>query len=138
MSRASWLRAHYPIPAHKVAKKDAAAHSLRKWEGFLKKNLKKHRVFLVSDDITPALNDIDGEFLDIDAESCALCVYHFNMRWETKVQCSSCPLREVLGGVCDAHYDSPYIVFLNNLDPKHMIRALRKAVALENKKRSKK
>jgi hypothetical protein len=36
MSLESWKAEFYPIPADEVKKKDALAHSLRKWEGLRK------------------------------------------------------------------------------------------------------
>lgn len=43
MSLITWKAKFYPEPANaRMSKRDALLHSLRKWEGLTKENLKKH------------------------------------------------------------------------------------------------
>ena len=98
MSLSSWKKEYYPIPASRCSKKNALDHSIRKWTGLLKVNLKKH-----------GLRADAGELLDgkhttgfgIDCESCALCHYYMDIR----MNCGACPLALANKGVpCDGHY----------------------------------
>jgi hypothetical protein len=129
MSLDSWKKEHYPITAAEAAKLGdlgAARHSLRKWEGALKKNTKRHEVEFITGlhlYIENAVGAFSGKPLFFDNYSCALC----SLFWDDSY-CGDCPLAKTLGKSCDAGVDSPYYKAKQG-DPLPMIRALRKTVA---------
>ena len=118
MSLATWKKEFYPVPASKVSKKNALAHSLKKWEGLLKKNLKKHDVDRCYDFISD-----ENSFLDIDCTSCALCLHHDS----NFPDCRDCSLYESLGRACSSFYGAEYEAFTRNGNAKPMFFALRRA-----------
>lgn len=120
MSLESWKEEFYKTPAEGVKKGKALDHSLRKWEGLKKGNLRKHGVGLESGSVF----DQDGGCLDIDGNTCALC-FHYNRSFRNG--CEGCPLVIVRNGEgCDSGKDHPYGKFLDG-DPLPMLRLLRKA-----------
>ena len=144
MSVETWKKEFYPVEAETLAKSTAlkaTEHSLQKWLGLRKKNLKKHDMIvggwgdIYSD---PGKNSDTASF-SIDAESCALCV-KFEEKdhiGENKSEsCKTCPLCRVRGGVscdtCDSgrkgEYDSPWWSWCGEKkNPEPMIRWLRRA-----------
>lgn len=129
MSLETWKAEFYPIEASKVLVEDAVQHSLRKWRGLTKENLKKHGVKQDGNSIY----DVFGS-LRLNYGSCALC-FHYEC---SVSDCPGCPLVSVLGTRCDIcvnrddeHIVSPYREFIWRNDPLPMIEALEKAAALE-------
>jgi len=129
MSIKTWKKEFYPVPASRVSKKNALAHSLRKWEGLKKSNLKKHgvkydKLFFVG------IKD-DLERLLIDATTCALCHHYLDNR------CVDCPLYAVIGKSCDDNGwregGSPYTDFVDFGKASPMLRLLKKAQKNESK-----
>ena len=126
MSLATWKREFYRTPASRVSKKNALAHSIRKWEGLSKENLKRHECKFSYGFIGDEIND----FRILGSELCALCHHYLK---EFQPYCASCPLALSRDGIsCDlqtlkekqspyssAHGDRPNV--------KPMLRALRKA-----------
>ncbi len=97
MSLATWKKEFYPVPADKVNKNKAVDHSLRKWKGLTRTNLRKHGVKQNTED-GRSIFAKDGVF-GITTESCALCKHYF----ESDGKCPKCPLSIVRGGIsCDA------------------------------------
>lgn len=125
MSLKTWKKEFYPVDAKKVPKKKALEHSLRKWTGLLKGNLKKHGVELRLRLLVPIVMDSDDE-MNIDDSTCALC-FHYML-------CDRCPILKQLGGyTCDdIGRDSPYMALQEKGDPKPMIKVLRKALKEEH------
>lgn len=127
MSLLTWLATFYPEAAEDIADADVSdsalvRHSLRKWEGLRKENLKKHglRLRLFN-------GEIEGEegAFPIDASSCALCQRYLL----PKNKCEGCPLYEVLEGVwCDAD-GHPYRIWRREGNPEPMIQALQEALS---------
>lgn len=123
MSNETWRDEFYPCNASsEEALQAPAKHSLRKWIGFRKANLDKHK-----------LSDIP---MEIDASTCALC-QKYEVAEDT---CDNCPLCVVRGGYpCDEQTpreqehptECPYVQFTLYDDPEPMIQWLEKAVALE-------
>lgn len=111
MSLASWKREFYRTPADKISKRYALRHSFKKWTGLLVKNRKKHQVVL--HDAT--LSDNNRNKLEIDGNSCALCLVHH--------YCLVCPLRD-----CGNAYVS--MSCENKVSP--MINLLRRAIKKGN------
>lgn len=112
MSEETWLAEFYPIPADKVSAEDALDHSIKKWEGALKKNLKKH--------------GLGCPPMDFDGHSCALCVHHLDEF------CEHCPLSIVRGDVaCDElrpyERKAPYAQYIVKGNPRPMLTWLKKA-----------
>lgn len=129
MSLKTWKAEFCPVPASKVGKKDAVAHSLRKWKGLTERNLKKHGVEYDLD--RRAVIGEDGSF-PISADTCALCEVYFlfgkgivapGVRRCAEEPCSACPLCKSLGEACDAE-GMPYYEFVDDGDPNPMIKAL--------------
>lgn len=123
----SWKKEFYPKPAHRTAKKHAVSHSLQKWMGFTRKNLKKHGL-----DISLIVNSFD-----VNSETCALCHHYID-----NDACSNCPLYQVREETrCDWMMPneslSPYNSFISNSDPLPMIKWLRRALKHEQKNKSK-
>lgn len=132
MSLKTWKAEFYPVaPKKSMTTKEAIEHSLAKWIGLRKKNLKKHEVGIFSNNMLANLSHETG-FLEIDASSCALCKKFYapdSVFVDDEVGCPNCPLRNVLGEVCDADpSESPYCVFIENGNPEPMIKALKKAL----------
>jgi hypothetical protein len=125
MSLVSWKKEFYPKPADKVSKKNSVAHSLQKWKGLLKKNLKKHK--LEQDLGTISGTDDWFTALDIDSESCALCHHYMDRKDEDDYSCVRCPLYQVLGSKCD-EVGQPYNVWHKTGNARPMIRALEKCL----------
>lgn len=124
MSLKTWKAEFYPRPAESVKTKRAAVlHSIRKWEGLLPENLKRHGVEVDMGDLI----DEYGKLFQMDESSCALCQLYLN---DT---CVSCPLSQARGSVpCDSEKRSentaPYKTWFSSDDPKPMLRWLRKAL----------
>lgn len=124
-SWASWLRAHYPTDAADCRPGLAAIrHSLRKWRGALRVNLRKHRVKLLRD-VAYGVHDSEWEgelregVLVFNVDSCALCAHYYE---SGPARCPRCPI--VLSGqlACDAP-GSAYSTYESRL----MVRALERA-----------
>jgi len=131
MSLATWIAEFYPIPAKAVPEAGAVAHSLQKWKGLTPENLKAHevklarflgRVFVMPRDLfVRHPNDLPETAVPIDSDSCALCARFFH---KNRQYCELCPLAKSLGDRCDSLPDSPWVLFLDALDPTVMIQAL--------------
>jgi hypothetical protein len=124
MSLKTWKKEFYPVDAgRRMSRATALRHSLRKWRGLQRKNLKRHRGKSIWN---YDLGFVDGNF-EISWRSCALCTLYYNEG------CRECPLSEVREGVnCDAtlveESRSPYRSFNVDGDPHPMIRLIRKAM----------
>ena len=129
MSLATWKAEFYPIPASRVSKKNALAHSLRKWQGLTKAALKRHG--LIRDDY--GIFGEDRGFY-VDSDTCALC--HF---WISDVGCIACPLAIVRSGVrCDSEMAgeklAPWEAFAETGDARPMISWLKRAIKAQGSK----
>lgn len=135
MSLKTWKKEFYPTPANKTTKKNAVAHSLRKWIGLLPENRKKHNMIFDPGssyyDICEKNKDdsYSNNFFSIDDTSCALC-HHYIYE-----DCKNCPLYKVVGTACNNHENkkTPYEIYTETGNPKPMIAALKKAQLLEKK-----
>lgn len=125
MSLKTWKKEFYPVEASEMADKSdvkCIEHSLRKWEGALKKNTKKHEVEYVNHEVRKTR--YDSECLEFRGVSCALCRKH-----SRNADCGECPLVAANGGKrCDAPGRSVYANSSN--DPRPMIRLLKKALKM--------
>ena len=132
MSLASWKKEFYPIPASKTSKRSAVAHSLRKWTGLTKANLKKHG--LEACEATICEKNDEYEEMQIESDSCALCHHYLgDISFNALDYCANCPLYKVRGNVsCDqrkvAEYAAPYVAFLDTGDARPMLKWLKKCV----------
>ncbi len=135
MSQKTWLKEFYPKPADKTTKKEAIQHSVKKWEGLLPDNLKKHNVTMNIDEVS--VQDARGkEFLEVDQVTCSLCHHYFKVKSQGH-SCNQCPLFKVRNSVacCDEGYynqreekDSPYGIMVEKGNPRPMLKWLRKAL----------
>lgn len=117
MSLETWKAEFYPIPADGVPEGEALAHSLKKWEGLRKENLKKH-----------GLRTRFGRLgnIHIDASTCALCHHYLHTAAGT---CIACPLSTVYAVNCDEQY----MAWGHSRDPEPMIALIKYASNKENK-----
>lgn len=128
MSLKTWMKEFYPILAYRCSKKQALEHSLRKWEGALKKNLKKHCVRYALWSIEEPDAGLYFESLRFISDTCALCNHYETNELSDADSCMQCPLRKMTGAPCDFDEEAPWRKSKN--DPMPMIRALRKAIKL--------
>jgi hypothetical protein len=130
MSIATWKKEFYPVPASRIkTKKRALAHSLRKWKGLTKDNLKKHEIIADRILLRQYGGLSDRDYFALDAESCALCqLYDDDL-------CVKCPLFAANGGYsCSASTrPSQYAIWVGDQNPKPMIKLIEKAIK-ENEK----
>jgi hypothetical protein len=127
MSLKTWKKEFYPIPASNSTKTGSIAHSLQKWIGLLKKNLKKHEVYVDRIGYLIDSND-ESDFLPIDCASCSLC-WHYYAKDSSICLCYGCPLYIALGNKkCDLEENAPYTIWELTDDARPMINALRRAL----------
>ena len=122
MSLATWKKKYYPVEASKVSKRDALAHSIRKWRGLYPSVLKRYGLERTDNYIS----EMHGHMMFIDEESCALCRHFID---DT---CMACPLAIARGGMPCDHMNaresrSPYGKWIDTGDSRMMLRWLRKA-----------
>lgn len=115
MSRETWIEEFYPIEADQSTIEGAAAHSLRKWEGFTSVNLVRHLV--------------KRPPIDVSGRTCALCHHHYFGRKE-EPDCSTCPIAIKRAGVpCDEMIQgedkSPWEHWVHLRNPEPMLKLLR-------------
>lgn len=124
MSFATWKKEFYPRDADEPMKvKTAIKHSIKKWEGLSKANLKKHGLEMTERSIYE-----QGIWcMTIDSTTCALC----HLFVEKDGHCHNCPLYKSLGQhQCDGYTDKgtgPYNAILNS-NPRPMQKALKKTL----------
>lgn len=138
MSLRTWEKEFYSKTADQAAGQYSSdvklvEHSLKKWEGLKSSNLKRHKCRV---DTFLGVVDSDREArLVVGSESCALCVAYLNVA----TNCEDCPLAKVRKGVrCDKAMESesrsPWTVFVDDRNPKPMLRWLKKALKMVQKK----
>ena len=135
MSKKSWLKEFYPIHAEDSSLKTnlmRVQHSLRKWRGLRKEELKRHGITVVDDRMLQTKRT--GNFvLMVDDRSCALCDRHASFGLFGG-GCESCPLTRVRSGHrCDrgrlSEDQAPWHAWTYDQNPEPMIAALEKAEA---------
>lgn len=131
MSLKSWKKEFYPTKPPTSSWLKATEHSLRKWEGATKSNLKKHDLFWNGDGVQEK-NDTEFDFyspsFQFDDYTCALCQRADKLieKIQDRNRCEVCPLVAVQGGVDCTDMDSPFDAFYNTGNPTRMIAALRR------------
>lgn len=125
MSLATWKKKFYATPASSVrGRVNCVKHSLRKWRGLRKSNLRAHDILQDYKNIY----GIAGECLTIDEVSCALCQQYVDDSALAQ-RCIRCPLSKTLDDRrCDWKEDSPYGKWLETGDALPMIRALERTL----------
>lgn len=140
MSLETWKKKYYPIPADKVTKAGAIQHSLTKWIGLRKTNLREHGLLIgvrgLSAPEMPLL------WLEINSTTCALCcLYYGKLPKRENGPCFNCPLYKVRGGYAcdcftpskDGNGEAPWVAFSLDDDPEPMIKCLRNALSVRRK-----
>lgn len=135
MSKESWNREFYPVPACDVSEQKAVAHAKTKWVGMLPHNLEKHKCRLSFN--RRWILDENGVVSAIAASSCALCC-----QYATRVKlscCAGCPLYDIMGVVCGTGGDDPWSQFVSPDDTENgtclpMVAALTEAEMWYNKR----
>lgn len=167
MSFKTWKEEFYPIkPTKRMTTIEAIEHSIQKWEGLRRENLKRHEVILNHDN--RAVHGEDSGRLNIDVESCALCVkFRLEDRdyWDIVEgeevyvgegdPCQNCPLYISRGGyACDSvtpkerdravdagktwlHAEHPYGHLCEYANPLPMLRELKKTLKMVQKQEAK-
>lgn len=128
MSLKTWKAEFYPVaPKKSMTTKEAIEHSLAKWIGLRKKNLKKHGI-TVGFFRDAMFDDSSAKGFEINGSTCALCKKFYNHDAEN--ECEKCPLFSVLGKACDDgdNDDSPFYLWMLEKKPEPMIKALKKAL----------
>ena len=134
MSIQSWKKEFYPVDASKCRKSilKALKHTLLKYTGTLKKNLKKHDIEKGKG--SGRLFDCRGMSygkLGFGEDTCALCNNPSDFP-----DCEKCVLYESGNGCLsenDGDWKSPYHVFTIDNDPMPMIRIVKKLIVKEEK-----
>jgi len=134
MSIESWMEEFYPVNANDIeaelftTDKDLVLHSIKKWEGGLKKNCRKHQVAYEEHAITE-----EGLRFLFDAKTCALCHRHL-LQMDS---CGSCPIyRANKDTACDDSRDQPRVsnTFYASVDSvMPMLRLLKKTLKMLEK-----
>lgn len=137
MTIESWKAEFYPVEAYLVPNDTLALleHSIKKWEGLLPKNRKKHD--LIVGTYRKLIPEPDSEYYDsfgVGSESCSLC-YHY-LEHEEFDKCVKCPLYIIRGNIqCDVTTEdekreslgSPWGAWAHSSKPERMIMWLKKA-----------
>lgn len=141
MSLRTWKKEFYPkAPTKRMTELQAIEHSLQKWKGLRKANLKKHGVFQDGANVweNGAFDDwitANRDTFVFDSKSCALCVKHFLNPKESS--CEKCPLAALHGGTTCMDMDSVYENSVENENPSSMIESLMKLQKLYSKTKRK-
>lgn len=103
MSMSTWIEEFYPVDAYTFlekerTKQELVEHSLKKWQGALPRNLKKHKVKYEDYDVFDTKDHYTNKVIHFDGESCVLCCFY---REKAPHNCSKCPIVEVTGFTCD-------------------------------------
>ena len=135
MSVKSWKKEFYgPIKPATSSWLKACEHSLRKWEGATKKNLKKHDLQKSDEGIEEKWEDDEDywntDSLDFNNDTCALCQRADKLLAKTSDRyvhrCTVCPLVAIQGGVDCTDIESPFDIYYETGNPTKMIASLRK------------
>lgn len=124
MSEQTWLEEFYPIPADKCRGGIAAIkHSLRKWQGALRENLKKH--------------NLTKPPIEYNTETCSLCVrYELEPNFDLSV-CRKCPIYKTIAKNCMVAYSASVNHFVSPTNPEPMIKLLKKTLKFYQDKHKK-
>lgn len=131
MSIKTWKNEFYPVSAtSRMSKKAAIKHSIKKWEGLLPENLKKHGVVL--NGLGDVCENLGSHFcFEISTDTCALCEKYFNDI------CSKCPLYKKLGFKCgkgEIKDGDGWKSYMDEGSPELMLKNLRSLFVDEAKK----
>ncbi len=131
MSIETWKNEFYPVSARQAAGSTLKAleHSLRKWEGLRKMNLKKHGLISMHCSAEIFEKDSSAHF-NITTTTCALCERFFASPSHRESCCKGCPL-SIRKGAFGCGKDSAYDMWTLTGNPTRMINKLRKAIAAE-------
>lgn len=116
-------------PSKRMSTLKAIEHSLKKWKGLTKANLKKHNI--IHNDNSYILIDTNESFYIMD-DTCSLCIKFRSIYFSTQInhECKKCPLYKINNKACYENIDNvyPYSEFLKNSNPIPMINLLKKAL----------
>lgn len=128
MTIKSWKKEFYPVPAENAAKTDLMAlrHTLKKYLGLRKENIKKHELLHLRNVIQD-----DNDCFVFSGNTCALCEkYNDN--------CDNCPITKQEGESCNGSDDNVYLQLANNGNPEPMIELMKILIKKEQRKNAKK
>lgn len=150
MSLKTWKEEFYQKnPSKKMSTLEAVEHSLQKWEGLRKQNLKKHEI-RPSWDNREIRNDKVSENLEISTKTCALCVKFYDEDYSDvdSETCTKCPLYISRGGYAcdketpdedeldlgeDIYNKHPFSRWCDSANPMPMIKELKKTLKMIKK-----
>jgi hypothetical protein len=126
MSIKTWKKEFYTKPLKKWSDKECAEHTLKKYTGTMKSNLKRHGV--VKSGLTCLSDDITINFFEFGADSCSFCKKYY------QYDCEGCPLEELGKGCLFSETLSPYEYFCSDNNPKPMINLMKRIIKRCNDK----
>jgi len=134
MSIETWKQEFYAVEAGILSNDTdvvALRHSIKKWEGLRPGNLERHGLKVSFKHGRSRIKDVEGEILQIDSVSCALC--HKYLFSGSMHRCGNCPLSKIRGNVaCDVDVDgddiSPFEAWRKGADPEPMLHWLGEAL----------
>lgn len=131
MTIKTWMAEYYPISAKSFIEssdEECIMHSLKKFEGAKKENLKKHNVVLYEGDIYTSFHDDNFAnsipSFSFDSFTCALCQKYCL----EELSCKNCPLYRIEKW-CNVDI-GPWDLFLKGGNPIPMIKALEEALEI--------
>lgn len=128
MTLKTWLEEFLPEPSKEMTRVEALRHSIKKYEGALPKNLKKHGVALHRKRIVERTNMFANMEVFV-GDYCTLCLLYYNPNEKGAKACQDCPIKES-GNYCRNH-NSPWWTFIHTGEPYEMLRILTEALDLE-------
>ena len=125
MSVNTWKKEFYSKISPKMTDKERAEHTLKKYEGILSLNLKKHGV--KKDECDTEIYHLDENInkfssFVFDTTTCSFCRKYF------KTTCDSCPVTKESGESCISSNPNVYILFTEDNNPKPMIKLMKKII----------
>lgn len=126
MSITTWEKEFYPKESKKTTVAESVEHSIRKWEGLLQKNLKKHGLYRDGMDV---FDEETGNYVfEASSKTCSLCHHFLNEKEFYEKCCLSCPLFKATGKICDVTKGNQWEQIVHKgKSPMIMINALKKA-----------
>lgn len=123
MALKKWGKKFFSVPAKEAATdiRSALQHSLKKWTGLSKHNLKKYKLFHRLG--VPVITSNKFNECWIDDHSCAMCQLYL-----AKNKCNECPIYKSNGNAPCGEDDTPYTKWVDTGKAKPMIKALKNAL----------
>lgn len=129
MSLKTWKAVFYPESATKPRTWiDATKHSIQKWKGLSKTNIKRHKLKSAGGELYEADDDTLGGVpsMVISDENCALC--RRAQAKSSSYMCHVCPIFEMRGKSCCDGRDNEYYSWIVSGNHKPMLKLLKQTL----------